>query len=265
MLNEAIGSVLNQTYPVNEIIVVDDGSEPQLKPPHLASIKLIRNEKNFGPAYARNLGAKSATGDLIAFLDADDFWHSEKIEKQIQFFNEVQSKTPNEAAKSAVLCGVKVQRETRCKNKIPIDYQSLKHFISGNWFFPGSTLLMRKDFFKKIGGFNPELRRLEDYEFFLRFKMMGGKILVVPEITCNVNRNPHAKLSDVLSACAFVFSKYCRTVVQNHLMRQMLGYFFLEIGAACFYSRRYFISALSLLVSFCLVPRCRIQLYNWWK
>lgn len=88
---ETIQSVLNQTYPNWELILIDDCSTDNtinivnnfiLK--H-KNIKLIKNKKNQGAAISRNKGVLAAKGDYIAFLDADDLWKPEKLEKQITF------------------------------------------------------------------------------------------------------------------------------------------------------------------------------------
>ncbi|AUN96840.1 glycosyl transferase [Bacteriovorax stolpii] len=88
---ETIESVIAQTYPHWELLIADDCS-----PDNLASVvksyaekdprvKYLRMEKNGGPANARNLSLKNAKGKYIAFLDSDDLWHPEKLEKQISF------------------------------------------------------------------------------------------------------------------------------------------------------------------------------------
>jgi len=86
-LQYAVDSIIQQTYPASEIIVVDDGSTESLKP-FLAShghyIKLI-HQNNAGSSAARNRGIKEAKGEFVAFLDADDIWHAEKLALQIQF------------------------------------------------------------------------------------------------------------------------------------------------------------------------------------
>ena len=82
---QAIQSVLRQTHPTFEILLVDDGStedilgRPEMKDPRLRYLR----QENSGPAAARNLGLKHASGAYIAFLDSDDLWMPDKLEKQL--------------------------------------------------------------------------------------------------------------------------------------------------------------------------------------
>lgn len=84
-IEKAIQSVLDQTYPNIEIIVVDDGSTDHtvdvVRSFHDERIKLFINERNMGPSYSRNRGIKEAKGEWIAFLDGDDWWDKERLEK----------------------------------------------------------------------------------------------------------------------------------------------------------------------------------------
>ena len=89
----AISSVLNQTYPVDEIIVVYDGSADgtyELVANRFAGdsrIKCYRMQENRGAAATRNYGVKMASNELIAFQDSDDIWLDDKIEKQMGLFS----------------------------------------------------------------------------------------------------------------------------------------------------------------------------------
>ena len=93
-ISQTIESVLSQTYKNWEMIIVDDCSpdnsyeiiEDYVKKDN--RIKLIKLEKNSGPAVARNTAIKESRGRYIAFLDADDLWIPEKLEKQINFMKE---------------------------------------------------------------------------------------------------------------------------------------------------------------------------------
>ena len=89
-LYEAIESVLAQTYPIHEIILVNDGSREDLSEfleKYGSRIKYVYQE-NAGAAVARNNGIRIATGDYIAFEDSDDLWLPTKIEKQVAFMEE---------------------------------------------------------------------------------------------------------------------------------------------------------------------------------
>jgi teichuronic acid biosynthesis glycosyltransferase TuaG len=82
-INESVNSVLGQTYTDWELIVVFDGNICEV--PNDARIRIIQNERNMGVAYSRNLGVKKAQGEWIAFLDADDVWRKDKLERQLAF------------------------------------------------------------------------------------------------------------------------------------------------------------------------------------
>ena len=92
-VEESIKSVLNQTYTNWELIIVDDcstdNSEEIIKQfTHDARIRFFKNEKNSGAAISRNFALREAKGKWIAFLDSDDLWEPEKLEKQIGFMRE---------------------------------------------------------------------------------------------------------------------------------------------------------------------------------
>ena len=90
-ISECINSVLLQTYKDWEMIIVDDLSDDNsveiIKSfsEKDSRIKLIELDKNGGPAKARNRAIKESKGDFIAFLDADDLWREDKLEKQLNF------------------------------------------------------------------------------------------------------------------------------------------------------------------------------------
>ncbi|MFZ8802021.1 MAG: glycosyltransferase family 2 protein [Candidatus Calescibacterium sp.] len=88
IVGRAIRSVLNQTYKNIEVIVVDDGSQDNTQEVVLSikdeRIRYIRLHRNFGAAFARNIGIANARGEFVAFLDSDDYFLPEKIEKQVE-------------------------------------------------------------------------------------------------------------------------------------------------------------------------------------
>ena len=91
-IGQSITTVLNQTYTILELIIVDDCSTDNTDEVVSAftdeRIRYIKNEKNSGAAVSRNRALKEATGRWIAFLDSDDLWEEDKIEKQVKFMEE---------------------------------------------------------------------------------------------------------------------------------------------------------------------------------
>lgn len=89
-LCEGVQSILDQTYKNIEIIVVNDGSPEDITPflEKYGDKVIYREQENQGPAVARNLAMSLATGDYLAYEDADDIWLPEKLEKQIAFMEE---------------------------------------------------------------------------------------------------------------------------------------------------------------------------------
>jgi glycosyltransferase involved in cell wall biosynthesis len=88
-VGRAVHSVLAQTRPPAEILVVDDGSkdDPRAALAPFENRVTLLHKPNGGAASARNLGIERARGDLIAFLDADDYWEPVKLERQIEVFH----------------------------------------------------------------------------------------------------------------------------------------------------------------------------------
>ena len=92
-IKQSIHSVLEQTYANWELIIVDDCSTDnteQIVKEYLADkrIRFLKNEKNSGAAVSRNYALREAKGKWIAFLDSDDLWHPQKLEKQLAFMKE---------------------------------------------------------------------------------------------------------------------------------------------------------------------------------
>ncbi|NEP84931.1 MAG: glycosyltransferase family 2 protein, partial [Okeania sp. SIO3B3] len=91
LIGETVDSVLAQTHPDIEIIVIDDGSTDNtadVLATYGSALRVIR-QANAGQQAARNAGIRAATGDYIAFLDSDDLWLPHRIEAQLQRFEEV--------------------------------------------------------------------------------------------------------------------------------------------------------------------------------
>jgi glycosyltransferase involved in cell wall biosynthesis len=99
-LGQALDSILAQTLLPAEIIIIDDGSTdatPMIAAKYARHVSYIRQE-NQGPAGARNAGLRVAGGEFLAFLDADDTWHPEKLERQMNARAEFLDRSPGSRA-----------------------------------------------------------------------------------------------------------------------------------------------------------------------
>lgn len=173
-LADAIRSVLSQTHPVSEIIVVDDGSTDtsasiahRFGPP----VRVL-TQPNLGPAAARNLGVAHATGDLLAFLDADDLWMPDKLVRQTAVLL-------NDLSCEAVL--------GKAENFISpeldeTEQRTLARSASQTGVFLAGVLLIRRDAFLRVGQFNTCLRQGEFIEWWARATKLDLHYAVLPEL-----------------------------------------------------------------------------------
>ena len=165
-LKRSIDSVINQTKKPFEIIVVDDGStdgtETMIKSDY-DFVKFIK-QKNKGVSAARNIGIKVSIGEWICFLDSDDEWKKDKLEKQIN------------AMKSNPGYKFFHSNEIWIKNGLRIN-QKKKHKKYGGDIFDKcldmcrispSSVMIDKTVFDEVGNFNENLVVCEDYELWLR-------------------------------------------------------------------------------------------------
>ena len=189
VLENAIKSVLDQTYKNIEIIVVDDAStdnsEDVVKAFQDSRIRYIRLEKNGGPSKARNVGIIEAKGKLIAFQDSDDFWYENKLDEEMQEMQKDENC-------QMVFC--KYKCNSGSDRVVPIDDDFslmpgkegfLKILLGGNKIGT-PTVLAKKDILLKAGMFNESLYTLEDWELFLRIAEIGT-IRFVKKVLVGVN------------------------------------------------------------------------------
>lgn len=165
LLARSAGSVLAQTYRNLELIIVDDASAEDIETAVLAlddpRVRYIRRECNGGPAAARNSGIEAATGEFVAFQDSDDEWLLDKLAQQITVLQE----NPDTA-----LCIGTVLRliDGRLIVFSPgSDRPSLADIASLQQGYT-QALVVKRQVFQEIGGFDSRLWIWEDWELLLR-------------------------------------------------------------------------------------------------
>ena len=190
LIKDAISTVLAQTYKNFEIIVVDDGSED-------GTAEVVRGfgderikyifQENSGVSAARNNGIKNASGEYVAFLDSDDLWHPEKLEKQLS----VLENNPE--------AGVVTTSSKYTTKKIRKYCTKSNILLTPNKVFCGTpTLLIRKNVLEKTGLFDVDMRFCEDWDLFFRASLVS-KIQNVPEVLTYVRTHEESlsKISPV--------------------------------------------------------------------
>jgi glycosyltransferase involved in cell wall biosynthesis len=187
-VREALDSIWAQTYRPLEIIVADDGSTDGTaaivasydQPVHHLS------QPNAGPAAARNLGLRAAQGAFVAFLDADDLWHPEKLARQMARF---------QARPDLDLCVTHVQNfwvpeliEEAARYR---DHPRFTNAVPG---YTTCTLLTRRALFDTVGKLDEALQHGDDTEWFLRAAEHGVVMELLPEVL-TYHRMHHGNLS----------------------------------------------------------------------
>lgn len=163
-IGDAIQSVIDQTYKHIEIIVVDDGSHDRTREIAASfggSVRVLHQE-NQGAAAARNCGASHATGSWLAFLDADDIWLEQKLERQLLGIGANKWSYTDARFLGGVNDG---QRDSQFTRKP--EGNVLRDLVQGN-FIGTSTVLMKKQVFEESGGFDSSLQSIEDWELWAR-------------------------------------------------------------------------------------------------
>ena len=183
-VEEAVSSVLQQTYSHIEVIVVDDGSRDaspeivkQLTVTHPGRVRL-KHIKHSGPYPARNLGLSHARGDYIAFLDADDWWRDDCLEKLL-------TRLQDEKADLSYCGWQNVGEHTLSPEPyIPPAYENedtVAAFLkSCPW--PIHAALIRRSVLDAVAGFSERLFSSMDYDLWLRILAHTSNIVQVPEV-----------------------------------------------------------------------------------
>lgn len=173
-LSNAINSVLNQTHKNVEIIIVDDNNEGDnfrletIKTMEVfkstPQVKYVQHKVNSNGATARNTGFAASKGDYICFLDDDDFFYPQKIEKQLQHLKE---NNIDALCVGYEFYNDKVIYKRSNYNKSTSNY--VYDLLSGRIVFAaGSTLMVRRNVMIHLNGFDTSYIRHQDWEFLMR-------------------------------------------------------------------------------------------------
>ena len=192
-IERTLESVYAQHRKADEVLVVDDGSGRE-GAAHLAALRerlgfsLVHRE-NGGTAAARNTGVRETTGDLLAFLDADDIWDPGYLSALLPRFS-------GDAVGMVFSRLEWIEEDDHLMgvaNKI-IDEPSLERLLLGNFIGSGSNFIMRRECLEAIGGFREDIDGAEDYLAAINlFLHERWTVVQVPSILVKYRRASHSK------------------------------------------------------------------------
>jgi len=173
-LGRALDSVLTQSRPADEIIVVNDASpetnEIEAVLVAYPSVKYVVNAANLGLAATRNAGVHAASGEIVCFLDADDELHPQKIELQLSLYR----------LGRAVSCSVERIGDERGIDRVAPYTGDVKHSVLADSSvlvrrntLTGASLMLSRELFLSLGGYDETLRSCEDFDLWLRLLDAG--------------------------------------------------------------------------------------------
>ena len=209
LLKKAIHSVLNSSFPPNEIIIIDDGSCDNTKniQNDYKSIRYFYIE-NTGVSKARNLGIQKAKYEWICFLDSDDIWQKDKLQNQINFHKQNKTILISQCNEIWIRNSNQVIIPQRYKKyQGDIFKQAIKNTIVSM-----SSLMLHKSIFHDIGYFDENLIVCEDYDLSLRIARKYQFGLIQSEDIIKYGGN-----KDQLSLKYFAMDKYRIIALMKHL------------------------------------------------
>lgn len=211
-LRWTLDSVLAQSYPSFEVIVVDDGSKDDSAAcvaAHYPGIRLIRQERNSGTAAAVNRGVAAARGELIAFLDSDDLWSPDKLALQVEDFD----LHPEAVVSFTDITYGRSGTGTLYSWLYPLDRgRPLEQLLEENPALPSAVVVRKRDF-ERVGGYAEGFGSAYDRDLLLRLAVLGPfRFLPVPLVRRVVR-------ADALSRASSQWDRDFDLVVERFLGR----------------------------------------------
>ncbi|MCF7807269.1 MAG: glycosyltransferase [Candidatus Marinimicrobia bacterium] len=187
ILATTVASIVNQSSRVNEIIIVDDCSPDEKsdsiyeeihKKHNDASIRILQLDKNSGSPIARNIGAQAAKSDWIAFCDEDDYWLPEKLKRQFFAINKHALDVSLTGGYNIDEHGMRISSEW---TELRTEDEMKKALFLRNFQHVNSNIVIRKDLFEQIGGFDAAMVRCHDYELLFRLIDAKARMHSIPD------------------------------------------------------------------------------------
>lgn len=193
-IGAAISSVLRQTEPNFELLVVDDASTDHTKDIvrefRDTRVELIELSQNGGSSVARNTGIKAARGRYVALLDSDDLWFPRMLESQLDRLKAAPKEVGGIVSDHVYTDEARHPRFVRRNSSSSRSPDEL--ILIGHGVGMGSSLVAPKAVFGHVGDYDPRYPRAQDWEWLLRFRQQN-QMLINPEILFAYQQSTYSK------------------------------------------------------------------------
>jgi glycosyltransferase involved in cell wall biosynthesis len=214
---ETLTSVLAQTLPPDEVLVIDDGSTDDTAdvaegfgPP----VRVIRR-KNARQAASRNFGVQEAKSEWVAFMDSDDLWTVDKLEKQML---ELARNPKADLCYTARIHFVESDGHKTWRKVIPVPpAEGIRKALFRNTTFLPSSVVVRRSAFLAAGGFATHFKVVEDWDLWLRMLHSGTVFAACQEPLMQYRVHPHSTTSSQALIWFNETDEIYRRLVRGHI------------------------------------------------
>lgn len=254
-LGRCLGGALAQTFADWELIAVDDGSTDgsaalveAVRDPR---VRLLRHEGNRGAGAARDTAMRAATGEYLALLDSDDEWLPGKLAAQLRALAAQPAARLSSCAFEFHRAGV-VQHWPK-----PFDPASWERSLHCECTFGfGTTLMIQREVAARLGGFDPELPRHEDWDWVLRAFEQGESLAYVPETLARVHGTGSLSLERFIPSTHRFLARHDAALARfgAAYRRRVRAYHYESVAALAYEQRAYALGHRYVLRSFAAAP-----------
>ena len=249
-LKETIKSIENQTYLPSEIIIINNGKDELKIPECSLPIQQFKIMSKAGVAQARNFGVCVANTIYVAFLDDDDFW-------DLNYLKYIKTKIDYEEPDCLIanLDQFKDEKILEYKNADGLVNQNI--ILVKNPGITGSSVVVKKDSFMKVGGYDPKLPPSEDKSLILEFMQNKFKIVTVPKSKAILRQHPQEnRLSSDRRMAEGIFQFYIKYKDQMSINQKIYNLY--KLKRYKWLTKKSFINGVQYLFFFIYIEAQRI-------
>jgi glycosyltransferase involved in cell wall biosynthesis len=205
-IGETLATVFAQTFTDFEVIIVNDGSPDTAEferaiVPYRERIRYLKQE-NRGASAARNAGLRAASGELIAFLDADDLWLPNYLSEQLKFISEYGCDL---ACADALIIGVSADAgqsymDSLMSTSPPEGLVTFLELVNADRSLITSGVVVRRELVLEVGLFDEALRNAQDFDLWLRLARHGARLAYQRKVLLSYRSRPNSLSGDAINS-----------------------------------------------------------------